>query len=68
MPEQVKFLHSRALRVNGREDEADDYLRQAYERMMMVAEKIEDEDLRRSYLENVRDNRELQAAYQERFG
>jgi hypothetical protein len=68
MPEQIHFQHSRALRVNGREDEADEYLRQAYERMMMVARKIEDEDLRRSYLENVRDNRELQAAYQERFG
>jgi tetratricopeptide (TPR) repeat protein len=68
MPEQIHFQHSRALRVNGREEEADEYLRQAYERVMMVAGNISDEDLRRSYLENVRDNRAIQAAYQERFG
>ena len=68
MPEQIHFHHSRALRVNGKEAEADDYLRQAYERMMMVAGNIKDEDLRRSYLENVRDNREIQATYQEKFG
>lgn len=68
MPEQIQFLHSRALRVNGREEEADEYLHQAYERVMMVAGKISDEDLRRSYLENVRDNAAIQAAYHERFG
>ena len=68
MPEQLHFQHSRALRVNGREQEADEKLRQAYERMMMVAGKISDDDLRRSYLENVRDNREIRAEYLERIG
>jgi predicted ATPase len=68
MPENFLFQHSWALRVNGRAEEADDYLRQAYERVMMVAGNISDEDLRRSYLENVRDNRVIQTAYQERFG
>jgi predicted ATPase len=68
MPEQIHFQHSRALRVNGLEEEADKYLREAFERVMMVAGNINDEDLRRSYLENVRGNREIQAAYQERFG
>jgi predicted ATPase/predicted Ser/Thr protein kinase len=67
MPEQIHFQHSRALRANGLEADADKELQKAYDRLMMVAGKIEDEDLRHSYLENVRDNRELQAAYQERF-
>jgi predicted ATPase len=68
MPEHCLYLHACALRVNGREEEADEYLRQAYERVMMVAENISDEDLRRSYLENVRVNRAIQATYRERFG
>jgi DNA-binding SARP family transcriptional activator len=34
-------------------------LRQAYERVMLVAGNIQDDDLRRSYLENVRENREI---------
>lgn len=68
MPEQIYFNHSRALRANGMEMEADKYLRQAYERMMKVAGKIDDEELRISYLENVRDNRALREAYQERLG
>ncbi len=50
------------------EEEADEYLRQAYERMMKVAGKIDDEKLRISYLENVRDNRALREAYQKRLG
>jgi hypothetical protein len=68
MPEQIHFQHSRALRVNGQEEEADETLRKAFERLMMVVGNISNEDLRRSYLENVRDNREIQVMYQERFG
>jgi tetratricopeptide (TPR) repeat protein len=68
MPEEIHLLHSRALRVNGKEKDADEYLRKAYERVMMVAENISDQDLRRSYLENVRDIRAIQAEFQERFG
>jgi tetratricopeptide (TPR) repeat protein len=68
MPENFLFQHSWALRVNGRAEEADDYLHQAYERVMMVAGNISDADLRRSYLKNVRDNRAIQATYRERFG
>jgi predicted Ser/Thr protein kinase len=68
MPEQTYFHHSEALRVNNQEKEADDFLRQAYERMMLVAEKIEDKKIRQCYLENVRENREIRAAYHERFG
>jgi tetratricopeptide (TPR) repeat protein len=68
MPELCLYLHGCALRVNGKEQEADDYLRKAYERVMMVAGNFTNEDYRRSYLENVRDNREILATYQERFG
>ncbi len=39
--------------------ETDDYLRQAYERVMLVAGNTKDDDLRQSYLENVSENREI---------
>lgn len=67
-PEQYLFVHSRALRINEHEAQADDYLKQAYEHMKMVAGNIKDGDLRHSYLENVRDHRGLTAKYGERFG
>ncbi len=66
--ERDLFLHARALQANGRQAEADEYLHRAYDWMMMAASKIKDDDLRQSYLENVRDNRDIQAAYQARFG
>jgi len=44
----------------------DDCLRRAYERVVLVAGKIQDDDLRRSYLENVPDNREILKEAQER--
>ncbi len=62
-PEQRLFTHARALRAAGREAEADEYLRRAYERVMLVAEKTRDETLRRSWLENVRANREIVAEW-----
>jgi tetratricopeptide (TPR) repeat protein len=61
VPEEYVFTHSRALRAAGREAEADDYLRRAYERVMLVADKTHDESLHRSWLENVRINREIVA-------
>ena len=60
------FTHTRALRVNGRETEADDYLKQAYGHVMRVADNLNDESLRRSWLENVRDNREIVAGWERR--
>jgi predicted ATPase len=66
LPEMMLHLHSSALRANGREEEADEYLRRAYERVMMVAGKKMDDDLRQCYLENVRWNREIIAACRER--
>ena len=58
-PEQLFFLAAQVYRTNDRIEEANDYLRQAYERVMLVAGNTKDDDLRRSYLENVRENREI---------
>jgi hypothetical protein len=64
--ERYLFLHSRVLRAMRREAEADDYLCQAYDHMMMAAGKITDEDLRQSYLNNVFDNRQIAEEYHSR--
>jgi serine/threonine protein kinase len=45
---------------------ADGYLQRAYERVMLVASKIQDEALRRGWLENVPDNREIVAEWEAR--
>jgi tetratricopeptide (TPR) repeat protein len=65
-PEQYLFTHSRALRALGRHEEADEVLHRAYERVMLVAGKTQDEALRQSWLENVRDNREIVAQWEAR--
>jgi predicted ATPase len=59
--EAVFLAHSRALQAAGREAESDDYLRRAYQRVMLVAEKTQDDALRQGWLENVRVNREIMA-------
>jgi tetratricopeptide (TPR) repeat protein len=64
--EQVLFTHSRALNALSRAAEADEYLRRAYDRVMLVADKIKDEALRRSWLENIRDHRDISAAWNAR--
>ena len=66
-PEKLFFTHAQALRAVGRTAEADDYLRKAYERVMLVANNTKDETLRRSWLENVRENREIVAAWRQRI-
>ena len=60
-PESVLFAHSRALQAAGHQAEAGDHLRRAYERVMLVAGKTQDEVLRRGWLENVWVNREILA-------
>jgi len=67
-PERYFFVHSRILRALGRGAEADEYLQKAHERVMLVASKTKDETLRRSWLENVRDNREIVAGWERRRG
>ena len=66
--EKFFFTHSRALLANGQQAEAEEYLHRAYERVLLVAEQTDDSELRRSWLEDVRTNREItarwEAAYQ----
>jgi tetratricopeptide (TPR) repeat protein len=64
--ERYYYAHSLALRANGHDNQADDYLQRAYERVMLVASKTQDERLRRSWLENVLDNREIVAEWEAR--
>ena len=65
-PESKYFTHAQILRVLGRESEVDEYLRRAYERVMLVANNTKDEGLKRSWLENVRVNQEILEACVER--
>jgi len=65
-PESKFFTHAQILRVLGRESEADEYLRRAYDRVMLVVSKTQDDELKRSWLENVHVNREILEACAER--
>jgi tetratricopeptide (TPR) repeat protein len=68
-PEVAFFNHARALHGLGREDEAKRYFQQAFDRVMLVANNTMDEGLRRSWLENVKVNREiLEACAEEGIG
>jgi hypothetical protein len=58
-PEQLLYLHSRALRFNQQIDLANHYLRQAHERLMVVHDSLQQAAHQRSWLENVRLNRML---------
>jgi tetratricopeptide (TPR) repeat protein len=66
LSEQSHLTHARILRALGRDAEADDYLQRAYERVMLVASKTQDEALRQSWLENVAENREIVAEWEAR--
>lgn len=57
------LTHSQILRRLSREAEADGYLRQAYDRVQLVASKTQNESLRQSWLENVWYNREILAEW-----
>ncbi len=58
-PEGYQYIHVLALWANGREDEAQPYLEQAYRRVMLVANQTSDPTLRRGWLENVYINRQI---------
>ena len=64
--EQQLFSHARAHYLAGQDDEADRYLKQAYDWMMACAAKITTPEYRQSYLENVPMNREIARIAQER--
>jgi adenylate cyclase len=65
-PEVKLFTHARALLELHQEKEAEEYLQKAYDRVMLVANNTKDEELRRSWLENVKVNREILEACAER--
>jgi tetratricopeptide (TPR) repeat protein len=66
VPEGYLFTHACALRAARRAAEADDYLRRAYECVMLVASKTHDPALHRSWLEDVQVNRAILAAWAQR--
>jgi tetratricopeptide (TPR) repeat protein len=53
------YCHVCALWANGRDEEADTYLQQAYQRVIQVAHNIRSDELRRSWLEDVYLNRQI---------
>jgi serine/threonine protein kinase/tetratricopeptide (TPR) repeat protein len=55
------YTHARVLKALGHDDEVEPYLRKAFDRVIQVANNIEDENLRRSWLENVAIHREILA-------
>ncbi len=57
--ERTDYMYICALWANDREDEAYDLLEQCYTRVMDIARKINDEDLRHSWLEDVNINRQI---------
>lgn len=60
IPDENEFLiHSRALRAAGRTVEAEEYLRRAYERLAQVSGELQTPEYRRSYLEAIRDHRDI---------
>lgn len=63
--ELYEFTHSQALRAVGREAEAFQLLQRVHERLMEIAGRIHNPDYRRSFLENVRVNREIVQAWEE---
>ena len=66
--EQQLFLRARTYRAVGQDQEADNFLKQAHERLMFSAEEITTPEYRQSYLNNVSENIAIQEDYQERFG
>ncbi len=58
--EEIFFRHSQALAANGRQDEAAEYLRRAYDEMMRKHDLIPaDSHFRQTYLENIPLHREI---------
>lgn len=58
-PEGYEYVYVCALWANDQEEEAQRYLEQAYQRVISVSRTIEDETLRRSWLEAVQVNQQI---------
>jgi tetratricopeptide (TPR) repeat protein len=65
-PHEIYFNHFQVLSALDRGAEALAYLQKAYDEVMRRAEKIKSDVQRRSFLENVKLNREILQAYQDR--
>ena len=61
--EQIYYTYARVLSAADREVESKEYIRRAYDIVMQTASKLTDEELRRSFLENIRYNREIVQAW-----
>ncbi len=65
-PHEIYFNHFKILSAFDRETEALTYLQKAYDEVMRRAEQIASDEQRRSFLENVKLNREIVQAYHTR--
>ncbi len=66
--ERFLYAHARALEAAGRSPEAQGYVRQAHERVLLVASRTANPEWQRSWLEDVRANREIIAAWRKDQG
>lgn len=57
--QDFSYTHSQALRALNREDEADQFLQRAYDYIFLVADNFENDDWRRTWLEDARRNQEI---------
>lgn len=61
-PEDKFFTHAQILTTLGRDAESEEFLRRAYDRVMLVFKNTKDAELGQSWLKNVKVNREILAA------
>jgi len=66
--EEILFNHSLMLRDNKKLDEANNYLKRAYDTMMIKADKIKDSATREVFLTRVNVNRNINSAWKEQSG
>ena len=66
--EEILFNHSLVLRDNKKLDEANNYLKRAYDKMMIKADKIKDSATREVFLTRVNINCNINSAWKEQSG
>ena len=62
--EQIYYTAARAMNATGKKTDAKKFLQQAYEIVMQASSKLREEELRKSFLENIRYNREILKAWE----
>ncbi|HEX2488740.1 MAG TPA: tetratricopeptide repeat protein [Blastocatellia bacterium] len=63
LEEEIFFNHAEILNVSGETEDAKEYLKRAYDEVIDKANRINDQIIRNSFLENVRVNRAIITAY-----